>query len=98
MLWIKDGEKVEVQYAYIPESLSYVQEKIHGERLDETKIKAIVKDVVEHHLSDAEIAAFVTALHIQGISLDEIEALSRAMVETGCTLNLNKKQILDKQA
>jgi len=98
MLGIKDGEKVEVQHAYIPESLSYVQEKIHGERLDETKIKAIVKDVVEHHLSDAEIAAFVTALHIRGISLDEIEALSRAMVETGCTLNLNKKQILDKHS
>lgn len=96
MLGIKAGEKVEVQHARIPESLAYVQEKIHGERLEENKIKAIVKDVVERHLSDAEIAAFVTALHIRGISLDEIEALSRAMVETGCTLNLNKKPILDK--
>ena len=98
MLGIKTGEKVGVQHAHIPESLAYVQEKIHGERLEENKIKAIVKDVVEHHLSDAEIAAFVTALHILGIGMDEIEALSRAMVETGCTLNLNKKPILDKHS
>lgn len=98
MLGIKTGENVEVQHAHIPESLAYVQEKIHGGRLEESKIKAIVRDVVEHHLSDAEIAAFVTALHILGIGLDEIEALSRAMVETGCTLTLNKKPILDKHS
>ncbi|MEM2111763.1 MAG: AMP phosphorylase [Candidatus Bathyarchaeia archaeon] len=98
MLGIKHGEKVEVQHAYIPESLRYVQEKIHGERLREDKITAIVKDVVEHHLSDAEIAAFVTALHIGGISMIEIAALSKAMVETGSTLRLNKKPILDKHS
>jgi len=98
MLGIKAGENVEVQHAHIPESLAYVQEKIHGRRLEESKIKAIVRDVVEHHLSDAEIAAFVTALHILGIGMDEIEALSRAMVETGCTLTWNKKPILDKHS
>lgn len=98
MLGITTGEVVEVQHAFIPESLKYVQEKIHGERLQEKKIKAVVKDVVEHHLSDAEIAAFVTALHIRGISMIEIAALSRAMVETGSTLRLNKKPILDKHS
>lgn len=98
MLGIKAGEKVEVQYASLPESLRYVQEKIQGERLQEEKIKAIVKDVVEHHLSDAEIAAFLTALNIRGISMDEIVALTKAMVETGKTLKLDKKPILDKHS
>lgn len=98
ILGIKTGENVEVQHAHIPPSLNYVQEKIRGERLQENKIKAIVMDVVEHHLSDAEIAAFLTALHIRGLSMIEIEALSRAMVETGCTLKLNKKPILDKHS
>ncbi|MCS7114903.1 MAG: AMP phosphorylase [Nitrososphaerota archaeon] len=98
MLRIKVGEKVKVQYASLPESLRYVQEKIRGERLQEEKIKAIVKDVVEHHLSDVEIAAFLTALYIRGISMDEVVALTRAMVETGKTLKLDKKPILDKHS
>lgn len=74
------------------------KKKINGERLQENKIKAIVKDVVEHHLSDAEIAAFLAALHIRGISMIEIAALSKAMVETGSTLRLDKKPILDKHS
>jgi AMP phosphorylase len=98
MLGIKTGENAEVRYAHIPESLSYVQEKIHGGRLREDKIKAIVRDVVEHHLSDAEIASFLTTLHIRGLSMIEIEALSRAMVQTGGTLKLHKKPIVDKHS
>jgi AMP phosphorylase len=98
MLGIRTGENVEVQYAPIPESLVYVQEKMRGGRLLEDKMKAIVKDVVEHHLSDAEIAAFLTTLSIRGLSMIETEALSRAMVETGSTLKLGKKPIVDKHS
>ena len=95
-LGIKNGESIEVHPAERPEALNYVQTKIRGERLRESEIKMIVKDVVEHHFSDIELAAFVTALHIHGLSMDEIEALSRAMVETGSTLNFDKTPILDK--
>lgn len=98
LLCISDGEHVEVQYVPTPESLGYVQAKIRGESLHENHIKAIVGDVVEGHLSDAEIAAFITALHVRGLSLAEAEALSKAMVETGRTLNLGKKPILDKHS
>jgi AMP phosphorylase len=97
-LGIKSEEYVEVQPAQIPEALSYVRAKIRGERLKETEIKSIVRDVVERHLSDVEIASFVTALHIRGLGMNEIEVLSEAMVETGMTLNLNKSPILDKHS
>jgi AMP phosphorylase len=97
-LGIKAEEDIEVQAAQIPEALSYVRAKIRGERLRENEIKSIVRDVVERHLSDVEIAAFVTALHIRGLSMGEIETLSKAMVETGKTLSLNKSPILDKHS
>ncbi len=97
-LGIKAGEDVEVQLAQIPEALSYVRAKIRGERLRENEIKSIVRDVVERHLSDVELASFVTALYIRGLSMSEIEILSKAMVETGKTLNLNKSPILDKHS
>jgi AMP phosphorylase len=97
-LGIKAGEDVEVQLAQIPEALSYVRAKIRGERLRENELKSIVRDVVERHLSDVELASFVTALYIRGLSMSEIEILSKAMVETGKTLDLNKSPILDKHS
>jgi AMP phosphorylase len=97
-LGLKDEEAVEVQAAEAPESLRYVQAKIRGERLRSHEIDLVVRDVVERHFSDTELAAFVTALHIHKISMDEIEALSKAMVKTGGTLKLNKRPILDKHS
>lgn len=97
-LRIQTGENVEVQLAETPESLSYVKAKISGKRLRKNEVRMIVQDVVERHLSDVELASFVTALYIHGIGMDEIEALSKAMVETGCTITFDENQILDKHS
>jgi len=97
-LGVKTGEIVEVESAEIPEALSYVQAKVRGERLHEKELNIVVKDVVTGHLSDIELASFVTALFIHRLSMSEIEALSKAMVKTGRTLKLDKKPILDKHS
>ncbi|UCD26673.1 MAG: AMP phosphorylase [Candidatus Bathyarchaeota archaeon] len=97
-LGVRTGETVEVHPAERPEGLSYVRAKIRGERLRENEIRIIVQDVVERHLSDTELASFVTALHIHGLSMDETEALAKAMVETGSILTLDKSPILDKHS
>lgn len=97
-LKVREREEVEVHPAKRPESLSFIRGKIMGNRLTASQIKAIVVDVVERHLSDVELASFVTALHIRGTSMDEIEALSRAMIETGKTLKLGDGPIFDKHS
>ena len=97
-LGVKEDETVNVQLAPLPESLFNVRAKLHGERLREKDIVTIVKDVVERHLSTAEIAAFLTALSIHGLSTSENEALSRAMVATGKTLSFGEGPILDKHS
>jgi AMP phosphorylase len=97
-LGVKEAEKVEVQLATLPESLFNIRAKLHGERLRERDIVAIVKDVVERHLSTVEIAAFLTALSIYGLSTGETEALSRAMISTGKTLDFGPGPILDKHS
>lgn len=94
-LKFKQGDSIDISPAGTPESVVYVKEKINGRRLTHDKIKSIIKDVVERHLSDIELTAFVTALEIHGISMDEIESLSRAMIETGKTINLPGK-LVDK--
>ena len=98
ILDLKDGDKVEVQLAQIPESLIHVRAKLRGQRLREKDITNIVRDVVERHLSEIEISAFLTALNIHGLSMAESEAMSRAMVETGKTLNFGEAPILDKHS
>jgi AMP phosphorylase len=95
---IKDDEPVQVTLAPLPESLYNIRAKLHGERLREKDIIAIVKDVVERHLSTVEIAGFLTALSIHGLSTAETEALSRAMITTGKTLNFGTGPILDKHS
>jgi len=97
-LGLKTDETVEVHLAQLPESLRYVRAKLRGERLRGNDIATIVKDVVERHLSEVEIAAFLTALNIYGLSMGENEALSRAMVETGYTLDFGEAPILDKHS
>ena len=97
-LGVKTDEIVDVHLAQLPESLRYVRAKLRGERLRQHDMVTIVKDVVERHLSEVEIAAFLTALKIYGLSMGENEALSRAMVETGKTLDFGEAPILDKHS
>ncbi len=97
-LGVKEAEKVNVQLAPLPESLFNIRAKLHGDRLRELDLVAIVKDVVERHLSSVEIAAFLTAISIHGLSTSETESLSRAMISTGKTVDFGKGPILDKHS
>jgi AMP phosphorylase len=97
-LGVKSWEEVGVELAPLPESLFNIRAKLHGERLREKDIVAIVRDVVERRLSAVEIAGFLTALSIHGLGMSEIEALSRAMIMTGKTLDFGKAPILDKHS
>ncbi|XHH07838.1 MAG: AMP phosphorylase [Candidatus Bathyarchaeia archaeon] len=98
VLGVKGDERVTVTLAPVPESLINVRAKLRGDRLREQDIKTIVQDVVERHLSSVEIAAFLTALKIYGLSLSEAESMSKAMIETGKSLNFGAGPILDKHS
>ncbi|MCW4005912.1 MAG: AMP phosphorylase [Candidatus Bathyarchaeota archaeon] len=97
-LGVKDGETLDVELAPIPESLVHVRAKLRGQRLQEHDLTTIVQDVVERHLSDIEISAFLTALKIYGLNMSETQALSRAMIDTGERLSFGKAPILDKHS
>jgi AMP phosphorylase len=97
-LGIRSGDEVDLLPAKKPESTTYIRDKILGYRLNAQEIRAIVKDVIDQQLSDIELASFVTTLHVRGTNMDEIEALSRAMVETGQTLKWEEGPILDKHS
>jgi len=95
---LKPGDIILVEPQPEPESVIYIKEKIAGSRLEPDKIMTIVRDIVDRKISDIELSAFVTALYTEGISIDEAENLSIAMVETGKILRFKSDIICDKHS
>ena len=95
---IKDNELVNIKLANKPDSVKYIRMKMDREELTKEQIYSIIKDVVKDRLTDVELTAFVSACYISGMSLEETEYLTRAIVDTGGRLKLKKRPILDKHS
>jgi AMP phosphorylase len=98
-LGLKDGEGgIEIREAGRPASLEYIKKKMDGSRLTKEETNVIIKDVVNDDISPAELTAFITASYINPLDMDEIEHLTRAMVETGEQIKFASKPIVDKHS
>ena len=98
ILFLKQNNTVTVDIAPFPKSLQFIRNKLSGKKLLYSEIHEIVQDLVDGNLNENEISAFITALHIDKLDLDEATSLSRSMVDTGKTLSINKKIIIDKHS
>ncbi|MDH5807014.1 MAG: AMP phosphorylase [Candidatus Methanomethylicaceae archaeon] len=94
---VDDGEFVEINPAPTPLSVEYIKKKMKGQKLDKSEIIQIVKDVVSNSLSPLEIAAFLMTEEYVGMDMDEIESLTRAMVETGTVIDF-EEPVVDKHS
>ena len=97
-LSLKPESKVTVDIAPYPKSLQFIRNKLSGKKLLYQEIHEIVKDMIDGNSSENESSAFVTALHIDKMDLDEATSLSRCMVDTGKTLKIDNKVIVDKHS
>jgi len=95
LLNVEEGDKVDVRPTQRPESVEYIKKKIKGCVLQKNEIRTIMHDIVGNKLSDIELSAFVTAGYINGYNMDEIVALTNAMVETGQQIDFGD-DIVDK--
>ena len=95
---IRPDEKVSVEAAEAPISLTFIKKKLNGEPLQYREIYSIIEDTVKHKLSDIEITAFVASLYNEGMNMDEIAGLSKAITETGKILRLRTKEVYDKHS
>lgn len=95
-LGVKDEDTVSISHLHPIESLSKVRAKMYGRELDQTSYNEIIKDVVAGRYSNIEIAAFVSACAGNNLSVNEIIALTKAMIATGSKIEWEKNMILDK--
>ena len=78
------------------DSLASVRAKIFGKTLTDAELHEIVRDIVAHRYSNIELAAFITAGCTDHFGLDEVIALTRAMVDTGMHLRWSQPMVVDK--
>lgn len=82
-LALDEGDVLTISHAPPLESLALVRSRIHGKRLGQSGIDAIVRDVAAGSYADVHLAAFLTACSALPLDDDETYFLTRAMIETG---------------
>lgn len=97
-LHLEDGAEIEIREAGRPASLDFIKKKMDGGRLSKEETLTIIRDVVSDDLSPAELTAFITASYINPLDMDEVENLTRAMVETGEQIKFPSRPIVDKHS
>ncbi len=97
LLKVSEGASIEASETKRPLSVEFIKKKIDGHTLNEHEIRAIIQDVVDNNLSNIELSSFVTGGYIKGYTMDEIVALTRAMVETGQQIDFGDN-IVDKHS
>ena len=92
---LKAAEVIEVKRAPIPKSVPAIRKKIEGSELTAEEIAAVVHESTTGILSGGEISAYLTAVEIRGMTMEETEALTREMVASGDTIEFDDKPIVD---
>src|SRR5674476_197542 len=88
-------ELIEVVATSKPESIEFIKKKLDGAELTAEEIRAIIGDISSHSLSNIELTAYVASLYINGMNLRETADLTKAMVETGETVEFDRSPVFD---
>lgn len=97
-LGVKDGEIITIHHLQPVESIAFVRGKMYGKTFSENQLMKIMRDIVEGRYSNIELAAFLTACTGDKLSIQEIIALTKAMIATGRRLQWDKPLVLDKHS
>jgi AMP phosphorylase len=89
------GPDVEILPTQKPDSVEFIKKKIDGQVLSGSEIRTIVTDIARHNLTDIELTAYLVAQQLQGMNLDEVTSMTKAMVETGETIELDREPVFD---
>jgi len=87
---------VEVSIAETYLASMIIKKKLEGGTLNQQEIDILIKEINNNNLTEQEIAYFVAAEKLVGMSLDETISLTRSMVSNGKRLQFEDYIIADK--
>jgi len=94
-LGASDGDELNIVYTSSPESVRSIRKKMDKDKLSKEEIQSIVVDILENRLSNIEISAWLTALYINGMDIEEIADFTEAMVNTGDRVEFDRTPVYD---
>jgi len=97
-LGVAPGAEVAVGHSRPLDSLGKVRGKIYGRRLDAGDLAEIIRDIVAGRYADLHLASFLTACSARPLDGPEVEALTRAMVDSGQRLVWDAAVVADKHS
>ncbi len=97
-LEVEEGGEIEVHPVSKPPSVEYIRKKMDGYKLKKEEIYSIIADIVNNALNEIELSAFVLSNYFYGMDMDEIEWMTRAMIETGETVRFERGTVVDKHS
>ncbi|MFW9999245.1 MAG: hypothetical protein ACFE9Q_05420 [Candidatus Hodarchaeota archaeon] len=80
---LKDDTILSIKPADPPDSFRFIQKKIKGQKLSSEEINSIISDAVSGSLSRIDLAAFITAVSINGMDNEEMTALTLSETRSG---------------
>lgn len=90
------GASVTISHAPPLESISAIRGKVYGNRLDTISLERIVNDIVAGRYAGIHLSAFLTACASRPLDVDEMCALTRAMIDAGERLHWPHEKVMDK--
>ncbi|RMG26848.1 MAG: pyrimidine-nucleoside phosphorylase [Bacteroidetes bacterium] len=66
-----------------------IQKKRDGSALTKEEIRYIIEGYTAGHIPDYQVAALLMAIYFRGMDMEEILSLTRAMLESGATIDLS---------
>ncbi|MDQ0507756.1 pyrimidine-nucleoside phosphorylase [Peptoniphilus ivorii] len=80
--------------------LDVIEKKKHGVRLTDEEIRKTIEDYVDGAVKDYQMSALLMAIYFQGMDRRETFSLTRSMIDSGDTVDLNAIEgpVLDKHS
>ncbi|MEK6958226.1 MAG: AMP phosphorylase [archaeon] len=98
LLGVKDGAEVEVRPSGKPRSIEFIKAKLDGKPLNQEQLKCIIDDIASNRLSEVETTAFVSAIYMHGLDLEETVSMTKALIENGKKLEIADTLCVDKHS
>ncbi|HCU24836.1 MAG TPA: thymidine phosphorylase [Deltaproteobacteria bacterium] len=95
-LGVDEGSPIRLSHPNPLLSFEFVRQKLEGRFIEKSAFLSIMRDIVGHRYSNIELTAFVIAGYKQDFSVEEIIALTEAMIETGERIDWGLPLVLDK--
>ena len=95
-LGLKEGDYVYLEPSPPIRSVEFVKKRLSGERFTEEEVKELTRDISRGRYSPAELSTFITSVHLNPFSDDELYWFIKAMVNNGKKLKHDVSPVLDK--